>query len=105
MAALKFTLDTSAPLSEKPLGHDDVPVRLVGATVNYEGEQKLQGVSFSFGAETDSRIEAFNAPSDLDEDGILGPPREDGAPPLVLTKEQAWLKYRVSTTAKVSAAA
>ncbi|HKX30502.1 MAG TPA: hypothetical protein VJ302_22620 [Blastocatellia bacterium] len=105
MAGLKFTLDASIPLTEKPLGHDDVPVRLVGATVNYEGEQKLEGVSFSFGSETSSRIEAFNAPSDLDEDGILGLPREDGAPPLVLTKEQAWLKYRVATTAKVSATA
>ncbi|HKQ73114.1 MAG TPA: hypothetical protein VJ810_05260 [Blastocatellia bacterium] len=106
MAGLKFELENIS-LPNKPLGHNDVALELIGAKASYEGTQTLQGIGFTFGVETRAGVEAFNAPSDEDKDGVAGPPNDDPmlAPAVVLDQERAWLKYRVDTKAKVQAKA
>jgi hypothetical protein len=107
MAGLRFKLDDSPVLPDKLLQDPTVPDKLVGASASYSGQQTLGGIGFTFGVETRAGVEVFNAPSDKDDDGVAGARKEDvfTTPPLVLNSEQAWLKFRTETGAKVSASA
>jgi hypothetical protein len=107
MAGLKFKLDDAPSLPNKLLNDPTAPETIVGVSAGYDGQQNLEGIGFTFGAETSARVDVFNAPSDKDEDGVVGSPNKDPfvAPPLPHNGEQAWLKYRVETKARVGAKA
>ena len=110
MSGLVFKVDPSPSLPDKPLKDPSVGVDLVGGTVSYDVAQKLSGVKFGFAAEGNASLAAFNSLDDKDVDGILGVPisGEDVfkivlPPQIQLTENDAWLKYRVAATLKVSA--
>jgi len=93
-------LDTS-------LQDSQVRVNLVTVKVDQPISLGLEGLSFVVDGGTEASIEAYNAPGDVDADGVVGdkPAQEDPSklsPPLVLGQD-AWLKYCVRARAKAQA--
>jgi len=111
MSGLTFTLDPSSSLPDAPLDAADVGPHVAGGTVGFSTTPSIQGIAFVVGVEANASLSLFNSPDDKDPDGVLGP--QPASPPgfdrlvlppgVLLASDRAWLKYRVSAGAKVSA--
>src|SRR5512140_3545521 len=93
-----------ALLPDTSLQDAQIPVSLAKAKVDQPISFGLEGLNFVVDGGADVAIEAFNAPGDVDVDGVLGnaPTKEDVtklSPPLVLGQD-GWLKYAVRLRAK-----
>jgi hypothetical protein len=89
------------------LQDSQVRVNLATAKVDQPLSLGLEGLSFVVDGGTEASIEAYNAPGDVDADGVVGdkPAQEEAtklSPPLVLGQD-AWLKYAVRVRAKAQA--
>lgn len=98
-----------ALLPSTTLQDSQVPVSLAKAKVDQPITFGLEQLTFVVDGGAEVCIEAFNAPGDVDADGVLGtaPAKEDVtklSPPLVLGQD-GWLKYAVRARAKVQAGA
>lgn len=112
MSILDFELDTTKNLPNKPL--EDVEKELISATASFNASPPaLAGITFKLSAQANGKIEAYNEPSDKDEDGVLGKKVEEETPAgkitippqIELSDQAAWLKYRFLGSAGVSAEA
>lgn len=113
MSGLTFTPDPSSSLPDTTLDAADVGPHLAGGTAAWAAAAAPGPISFVLGADANAAIFLFNSPDDDDADGVLGtppagPPGFDRLvlpPGVALAADRAWLKYRVSAGAKVSAGA
>ncbi|WP_224244541.1 hypothetical protein [Hyalangium gracile] len=92
-----------------PLQDSQVRVNLATVKVEQPISLGLEALSFVVDGGAETSIEAFNAPGDVDVDGVIGEAatQEDVlklSPPLVLGQD-AWLKYGVRARAKAQAGA
>lgn len=92
----------------------DVEKGLLGATASFNPQiPSLGGIGFKLSASANGKIEAYNEPSDKDEDEVLGKTVNDEdafgkvilPPQIEISNEMAWLKYRFEASASVSAEA
>lgn len=104
-------VDDLLPLiPSKPLSAGDLALELAQVQVDQAPSLGIDGVSFVIGAQALLRIDAYNSPTDHDEDGVFGAsaasadPLHPG-PQLVADGQHAWLKYRVEAGVKASAGA
>ncbi len=84
-----------------------VPVNLAKAQVDQPISFGVEALTFVVGGGAEVSIEAFNAPGDVDADGVIGnaPTQQDVSklsPPLVLGQD-GWLKYAVRARVKAQA--
>ena len=94
-------------LLDTSLQDSQVRVNLATVKVDQPLSLGLEALTFVVDGDTEAAIEAFNAPGDVDVDGVVGdkPAQEDVSklsPPLVLGQD-AWLKYAVRARAKAQA--
>ena len=80
--------------ADRQLGDAAVPVQLASFSVAKSPALTLAGKGFSFSAGLSADVEEFNSEDDRDADGFLLPDAA-AAPAIVLTKKNAWLKYRL----------
>ena len=86
------------------LGNAAVPVKLVTFSLAKSPSLTLGPSQFSFSAGLSAQIQEFNSEDDTDEDGVLLA-NAASTPPIVLTKKNAWLKYRLSGTLRLQGGA
>ncbi|MGE5344408.1 MAG: hypothetical protein ACM3JH_00500, partial [Acidithiobacillales bacterium] len=84
------------------LGNAAVPVKLASFTIAKGPTLTLGPSQFSFSAGLAADLEEFNSEDDSDDDGILS---AGGSPPVALSKESAWLKYRLGGTLRLQGGA
>ncbi|WP_224361424.1 hypothetical protein [Hyalangium versicolor] len=99
--------ELKALLLDTPLQDSQIRVNLATIKVQQPISLGLEALSFVVDGGAETAIEAFNAPGDVDADGVIGdkPAQEDVSklsPPLVLGQD-AWLKYGVRVRAKAQA--
>lgn len=88
----------------KELGDPAVPVSLATFSLAKSPRLTLDGSEFAFSAGLEASVEEYNSEDDRDADGILLP--DDGAaPPVLLTKANAWLKYRLGGSLRLKGGA
>lgn len=96
-------------IPDKPLGDDSVRQQLVEARVASPlVEKQIPGVSFVLDAGAAASVEAFNAPGDVDAQGVVGSKASQVddkqlAPVLLLGQGKGWLKYSAEVRAKAGA--
>ena len=88
----------------RELGDPAVPVSLATFSLAKSPRLTLEGSEFAFSAGLEAAVEEYNSEDDRDADGILLPDA-DAAPPLLLTKKDAWLKYRLGGTLRLKGGA
>lgn len=86
------------------LGNAAVPVKLASFSIAKGPTLTLGPSQFSFSAGLSAEIQEFNSEDDNDDDGILLA-GATGNPPIVLTKNSAWLKYRLGGTLRLQGGA
>jgi hypothetical protein len=84
------------------LGNAAVPVKLGSFSIAKGPTLTLGPSQFSFSAGLSADVEEFNSEDDSDDDGIL---LSGGKPPIALSKEGAWLKYRLGGTLRLKGGA
>jgi hypothetical protein len=84
------------------LGNAAVPVKLASFTIAKGPTLTLGPSRFSFSAGLSADVEEFNSEDDSDGDDILG---SGGKSPIALSKESAWLKYRLGGTLRLQGGA
>jgi hypothetical protein len=111
MSGLTFTPDPSSSLPDTALDAAEVGPHIAGGTVDFAAPPAAGSIAFVLGVGANAAIFLFNSPDDEDPDGVLGHPpialpgfdHLVQPPGIALSPDRAWLKYRVSATAKVSA--
>jgi hypothetical protein len=84
------------------LGNAAVPVKLASFSIAKGPTLTLGPSQLSFSAGLSADVEEFNSEDDSDDDGIL---LAGGKPPIALSKESAWLKYRLGGTLRLQGGA
>ncbi|WP_052376692.1 hypothetical protein [Chondromyces apiculatus] len=97
-------------IPDKPLGAPEIPVSLGKGAVEEPVTLALAGVNLAIAASAEATVEAFNAPGDVDREGIIAdkpsatadandPTR---ATPVLFLGKHGWLKYAVRVQAKAT---
>jgi hypothetical protein len=97
-------------VADAQLKDSQIRLNLASGQVEQPISLGFEGLSFVLDAGAEVAIEAFNAPGDVDADGVIGPALSEGdaagsrlSPPLVMGQNEAWLKYAARTRVKAQA--
>ena len=85
------------------LGNAAVPVKLASFSIAKGPTFALGPSQLSFSAGLSADVEEFNSEDDSDDDDVLL--AGAGSPPIALSKESAWLKYRLGGTLRLQGGA